>query len=801
VGRSEKHPNLLFNAEELDEIRQKISRYEWARQLFERLKTAVDGGEEPFTLGGGRYTMQHPAAEISSFPDEGESRGLELVHESRVHEIALVGALSGDPKYARRVRELLIVLAEVLPRTIVWALCHDELNLLVAYDLVYDEPGWTDPDRQKVESAFIAVMEQILVTAPSRHLCNTAFYYQPYKVFCGCFFGRQDWIDAGLKGRGGLYEVLQEPVPMDPRWYINHEEGSPHHTVQRHGLGTVDGMLWYESGIYCGVMLAQYCLIAEAMRHYDGTDIWNYEAPGGGSIRGMFNGLVIRAFNDGEVALFGENGMYDRRHEGFDEYITSGLKLFNLPKKHIAQAKFDLAYARYKDPGYGWLALQDPERSDWDGKLGYCALWYGHDASEMEVSPPDVRSHTFKNFRTAMIRSTEGPEFWTAETPTIAVTWGPGTKYRAHPDQFSFTLYAMGKVLEPDLVTSWDYGVPQSGRNPTPLTASSWVHNVLIVDGRNHGMAPGDLVIDDYGEHIKVLGLAGNQIHPGSPHESVEMGRWLGLTKEYLLDVVYISWASVSHRFDLVVPAYGELSIPGVDFEEYDLGADLGFGKIDTASDHPENRWITEGKKARAPESWTALFHNPDGVNLAVHSTGWDTGELLTGRIPLCWAPYLEQMREEPEPLRGRYNILLHRKSVFQGDEQHRWGLLPGNEDHCHYFVVHEPFRDKPRVRSVRRVPLSERKATLWDPFGHPFSEDKLTWTTPRVMEVKTDEFTDYFVYVDHFTALRGGEPGRAVLETPAFRLEFSGPYAYLKVSEGELVAQQGDIRAVEVIS
>jgi len=811
-----KHPNLLFDENDMARIKGNIEKYDWARRLFERVKVAVDGGQEASGAWrpAHRFTMTDPPADLSAFPDEGVGRGTQFVR-GRLSEMAMVGLLSGDERYLQRVRELLVVLADVLPRGndmsqsstfFSWSLTQDAVDLMVAYDLAYNGPGWHDSEREKVENGFKAVMELILRESSARHLCNATFYFQPYKVCCGSFFGRQDWIDEGLKGRSGFYDALRAPTPLDGpdamRWYVNEEYDSPHHVLQRLGRGTSDGMLWHETGIYGGAVLSQYCIIADLMRHYDGTDLWNYQDPDGGSIRGMFDGMVLRAFADGEVALFGENGMYDRRHPRHDEYVTSGITLFNNPRKHIARTKFDLAYARYRDPGFGWLALQNPTRDDWDGKLGYCALWYGLDASEMEVSPPDVRSHTFKNFRTAMLRTTEGPEFWRSESPTVAVTWGPGTKYRAHPDQFGFILHALGTILEPDLVVPWDYGVPQGGRNLTPFTASSYVHNVLVIDGRNHGKAPGKLVVDDYGEHIKVLGLAGDGIHPGSALESVEMGRWLGLTKEYLLDVTYIASMHLPHRFDLVIPAYGELSIPGVELQDYDLGEDLGYREIDTASDHPENRWITEGRRGAVPEQWKAIFENQDGANLALHFGGWDRGEALSGKAPICWAPYLEEgLRKNPERLRGRYNILIHRKRRQQEGGKLD-GLIPWHsEDHCHYLTVHEPFRDRCRIDSVRRLPLAERKAQLWDPFGNPFPEAKLHWTTPRVMEINGDGFADYFIYIDHFITLRGGEPGRAILETPAFRVEFSGPYAYLRISEGELVAQQGTIKRAEIVS
>ena len=802
------HPNLLFTAAEIEAIRVKISRHGWAQKLFERLQVMVEGGAELFfDKDKKRFTMAHPLLAEGCIADAELAADIGLlIHQSRLWEMTMVGQLSGDPRYAQRTHDLLVAVSGLMldcPH-FSWAAGGDAAGLLIAYDLIYDDQIWTAAEREKVEGAFRHIAEMFIAEPSSKHLCNTAFYFQPYKVICGCFFDRRDWIDAGLQGRGGFYDALQVPEAMsnEMRWH-DFGEASGHQRTQRYDRGTSDGMLWHESGVYGACILSQYCMMAEFMRHYDGTDLWNYQAPGGGSIRGMFDGMVIRAFKDGEVATYGENGMYDRRYPGSDTYITSGITLFNNPEKHIARSKFDLAYARWQDPGFGWLALQNSERSDWDDKFGCCSLWYGLDASEMTVSPPDVRSHSFNSFGMAMLRSTEGPAFWREDSPSIAVTWG-GAKYRSHPDQFSFVLHGLGKVLEPDLVVPWDYGVPQGGRNVTPFTASGWCHNVMNVDGRNHGMAAGKLVVDDYGEAIKVIGLAGHEIHPGSALESVDMGRWLGLTQEYVLDICYIGGMHLPHRFDLVIPAYGDLSIPGVALEDYDLGADLGYEKIDSWSKLEENRWITEGKKGAPPESWKALFHNDDGANLALHFTGWDRGEVYAGRVPICWAPFLQEdeSRSECEHLRGRYSILLHRKYRNQDTTtglSDAMAMDRHSEDHCHYFVVHEPFTSAPKVKSVRRLPLAERKAQIWDPAGGRFPEEKLSWTTPRVMEIVAEDYTDFFVAGDHFGVLSGGEPGRVILETPAFSIEFSGPYAYFRVVDGELLTQQGNIASLNI--
>ena len=69
-------------------------------------------------------------------------------------------------------------------------------------------------------------------------------------------------------------------------------------------------------------------------------------------------------------------------------------------------------------------------------------------------------------------------------------------------------------------------------------------------------------------------------------------------------------------------------------------------------------------------------------------------------------------------------------------------------------------------------------------------------------MEITADTFKDYFIYIDHVIVLRAGEPGEAVFRTRAFRIEFTGPYAYLRMVEGMIVAHQGQITdAVAVLS
>ena len=51
-----KHPNLLFNRQELAEMKARIEKYPWARQSFDRIKADADADAD-----GGNHTGSRPA--------------------------------------------------------------------------------------------------------------------------------------------------------------------------------------------------------------------------------------------------------------------------------------------------------------------------------------------------------------------------------------------------------------------------------------------------------------------------------------------------------------------------------------------------------------------------------------------------------------------------------------------------------------------------------------------------------------------------------------------------------------------
>src|SRR6516164_8444753 len=131
-----KHPNLLLNREEIEQIKEKIRKYEWAAGLFERVKALADDRER---------TGNNP------------------------REAALMYALTGDKAYAADVRRELVGRSRRLLRE------YEKLDIQQdpdfgawgpyptwawAYDLTYDT--FSDEEREIVEKLLRTAARSII---------------------------------------------------------------------------------------------------------------------------------------------------------------------------------------------------------------------------------------------------------------------------------------------------------------------------------------------------------------------------------------------------------------------------------------------------------------------------------------------------------------------------------------------------------------------------------------------------------------------------------------------------------------
>jgi len=244
-----KHPNLLLDRGEIEGVKAKIAKYPWAAAALEKTKEhALDGPP----------------------------------HENGFIDQALYYAFTGDRGFADRARGHLLECARSeLPE-------FQKLDVAKnpefgswnvwgarawAYDLVHET--CSDAERIRIEEWF-RVSCRVLIDV-NRHWTTTP----------NLMFGKH--VNIGLVGyclgdREIIDGVLNDPGAFGP---------------QRGGFYPVmdtmikDGRFWAEAPIYALVYdVTNMLALAEAARHFDGTDLYGYVSKkSGASIKSIIDGL------------------------------------------------------------------------------------------------------------------------------------------------------------------------------------------------------------------------------------------------------------------------------------------------------------------------------------------------------------------------------------------------------------------------------------------------------------------------------------------------------------------------------
>src|SRR5262249_4136000 len=169
---------------------------------------------------------------------------------------------------------------------------------------------------------------------------------------------------------GGFYQVLDSNIRDRYFWS----------EAPRYALGhTLQGML----------------ALAEAARHYDSTDLYQHVSKkSGGSIKSLLDGylrllypLEKTGIEGGSLRLitYGDSSTaISPRGELLDTFLINPVAGgFKSPR--TLNGELELAYKRYKDPGYAWLLSLSPGRaaysdltSGFSGQIwGFVALTHG----------------------------------------------------------------------------------------------------------------------------------------------------------------------------------------------------------------------------------------------------------------------------------------------------------------------------------------------------------------------------------------------------------------------------------------
>jgi parallel beta-helix repeat protein len=498
TAQEARHPNLLLNQEEIDQVKVKVEQQPWAAGLLERVKAKA------------------------------EKDGASL-------EAALAFALTGDAKYSRIARQHLLADARSqMPH-------YEKIDVKAepewgrwtwwgaiawAYDLAY--ATFAPEERAEIErwlrTAARTMIEQenVLTTTPNLVFC------QHWRIgMIGYCLGDKDLIEYALRDpgrngatRGGFYPVLDTMIRDERFW----------------GEAPIYALHYDVHGMFA---------LAEAALRYDGTNLYEYVSPkSGASLKKIVDGYLRMGFpleKNGAIRLatFGDGSTSCSISGQLEDTFMDGSFMSVL----------EIAYKRFKDEGYAWVLSLDPARDSYilRGRpaFSYVALTHGEVLPE-KPAPPPAPSAVYPSMGFAIVRSDESPRYWTSGALAAVLRLGNRIGH-GHEDYFSLILHAKGKLLYPDL------NVIQYEPRWMNWTAEGIGHSTLLID--HESPAPGKHTTrQDFAPEAKFFAIDGTAFDRSTQTRAVI------LTDSYMVDVFRAADTGGRERtFDWVVHGLGRL--------------------------------------------------------------------------------------------------------------------------------------------------------------------------------------------------------------------------------------------------
>ncbi len=654
-----KHPNLLFNRQDLAEMKAKIDKYPWARQTFERIKAdAVLDAD-----GGNQWRIPTRVAP------------------------AMMYALTGDQKYAKVAREHVVDhLKELQDKNIGWQ-WNRGVGEAIMYDLVYDT--FSEKERRDIEDAFRNIGRLEIDLAESGYQTWNMKWVEHWNVaMMGYVTGDRRLIDYGLNDPGGGLTSGKVYCRYDPKKY-----GGFHQIIERN---ITDGT-WHEPPEYLFNAIAfPFFTIVLAAKHYDGTDLYHWRAPNGNSLSELFPRWVDLTFPAEEtgvpggtfrVANYGDGGTTAWR----DLYLInspwqlapwkSSAGPIQPDEVWSAQGMLEIADHLDPRPAYAWFLSQPARRDGFFCNTGggYLdlsrpALGFGRPLDDAQATPPPAPSSLLPKAGLAMLRADESPAYWHGKGLACFFIMGEN-EFRSHRhcDDYQIVLHGQGRLLYPDINT-WNYEDDKA----LGWTHRSIAHNTLAVDGASNVPAP-YTQRHDFSPELKFVaaqgqpfekrdGIAAAAVGPQVWPKKVVLSRALFLTKEYLADFFW-AVSPTEHVYDWALHGSGRL--------QYDRQ------KFQSSQDLAPYRWIKDVSKQTTDGPWSVQWVQQGagvvkGMPTSRHTDAWFTTQAgvkmwmlgapgtsaYVGEGPLLVSDMEHGMSERPQDPEGRLPMVVARRQA-----------------------------------------------------------------------------------------------------------------------------------------
>jgi hypothetical protein len=695
----QQHPNLFVNARQLEQLRSKIKTEPWRAKLLDQVKKDADAG--------------NPVA------------------------AAVVYTIAQDQAYGAKAREHLVRQAK---------------------DFVPGRPGAQYPWGPEAGSAIAFDLAAPLLTAEEqkavagflRHLAQDGIKYHKGQPLTPNMSFVCHWR-IGLIG----YAIADKEII---EWAVN-DPGPPWGGKrpgrwggfkQRIEHALTDGAFWDEATIYGNFSILGMMFLAEAARNYDGTDLYNYTSPNGGSLRKAIAGLVSLAYpiertgvGKGSVrmATWGDGSTAPPNrvnNESGDAYFVNKPNVY--PERQNLFPIIEIAYHAWKDPAYAYLLSLNPNRDEHLGWFEYLpvSLLMG-ETLPAQTPPSAMPSVVYPQTGIAVLRSDESPNYWTSRG--LVAIQQMGRNYgHDHRDKFELMLWGRGRLLYPDW-NAQQYEPMEYG-----WTRNGWAHSTLIVDESN---PKGGTSTErhDFNPDVKFLATTSSDIYP-----DVTQTRALLLTNEYLLDFFWAD-SSKERTYDWFVHGIGRLGLPQE--EAFRPSQDLV----------KPYHWIDRERKWETSHNWSADFVQQSGSVL--RGMGGFTDEWFNAKVGVRMT-MLGEVGTAAYAGEGPLNPLPNLREHGNPEGTIPVAVARRKAQATCFTALHEPFDNKASL-AIRR--FDEGPCAIAVCVSGPDFTDYVCVCFPTAAPEKAHPLTD--------------------ADNPSQFLAFKN-YGYLRVKQGKVVARGG---------
>jgi len=556
--RAGDHPRLFITSHEAAQIRKQLNALPLLKSSFEQTKAMVDAALQ-------RSIDVPPPGEAGSYAHERHKQNYREMHAA-----GLLFQITGDEKYARFVRQMLLKYAQLYPtlgahpfshKQAPGKLFHQMLNetvwlvhTLQAYDCIYD---WLTPeDRSRFETNIFRPMAQ--------------WFSDEHPDEFNRIHNHGTWSVAAV---GMLGLLLEDEELIQKALYGTRKNGDGGFLKQLDLLFSPDGY-YMEGPYYIRYALRPFFLFAEALeRNRPELHIFAYRDS---ILKKAYYAAVQTTFPDGVFPP-----------------INDASRTMNVKAIGVVIAN-DITYYRYNRDArlLGIAKLQDQVILNGCGLALARAYGNGHN-----VEIPQWKSVEFrdgfdgKRGGLGILRTGAGEQ-----QSMLLMKYGVHGKGHGHFDKLHFIFYDQGHSVVPDYgFARWINMEPKFGGRYLPENTSyakqTVAHNTVVVDLTSQNRAnrkAADKVwglrhfFDAQNPQVQVMSARANDQYPG-----VQMQRTMFLINDpqvpypFVVDLYRLT-SQTEHIYDYVLHFDGQFVTANWQFTAHDsvqfsMGRDYGY--------------------------------------------------------------------------------------------------------------------------------------------------------------------------------------------------------------------------------